>query len=171
MLANLAPRRSRRIGIVILAVLGIAFLARAIKKHYPGNVPLASVQIGARLDAPGELATWPWPNAQQSTPHPGVTHWLARSADGTMLDLLRFDFKANPNLRLELYSQDEDDEKPFDNVVKFWRLGVGQATRHLSKRQYSSSGKIVAAWNGPFFGYYRSAPIPDETAFHVAPVV
>ena len=50
-------------------------------------------------------------------------------------------------------------------------MGVGQATRHLNARlKKSGGGKIVAAWNGPFFGYYRSAPIPDETAFHLAPI-
>jgi hypothetical protein len=167
-----SQRRNRVIAVLSLALFGILLLvARAIKKHYMGNVPITSVQPGVRLDTPAQLAIWPWPGAKQDSPHHGVTHWAARSSDGTTTDLLLFDFSKNPKLRLELYSQDEDDEKPFDNVVKFWRLGVGQATRHLQARQYLDGGKIVAAWNGPFFGYYRSAPIPDETAFHVAPIV
>lgn len=122
------------------------------------------------LARPSELTTWPWPGAKADTPHRGVTHWLAHAKDGTTVDLLKFDFKANPRLRFALYSQDEDDAKPFDNVVRYWPMGVGQATRHLNRTLAPRAG-VLAAWNGPFFGYYRSGPAPDETAFHLAPVV
>ncbi|MDF2441678.1 MAG: hypothetical protein JWN98_2662 [Abditibacteriota bacterium] len=122
------------------------------------------------LAEPSEHSVWPWPRARVDTPHRGVTHWLAVSRDGTICDLLRFDFKANPRLRFELYSQDEDDKQPFDNIVQFWPMGVGQATRHLNRR-FARSGPVIAAWNGPFFGYHHVAPIPAETGFHLSPVV
>ncbi len=125
-----------------------------------------------QLDAPSELTSWPWPKSQKEAPHKGVTHWTARARDNTSVHLIEFDFARNPALRFELYSQDEDDDKPFDNVVKFWPMGVGQATSKLNARfRAAKMGTVVAAWNGPFFGYYRSAPIPLETAFHLAPIV
>ncbi len=149
----------------MLLVAGIIY----VEKRRPYTLRPAP-DIG--LATPSEHTQWPWPNAQQSAPYRGVTHWFARSQDGTQCDLVRFDFAANPNLRFELYSQDEDDAKPLDNVVKFWRMGVGQATQHLNQRfAKQNQGRVVAAWNGPFFGYYRSAAIPDETAMHLAPVV
>lgn len=124
------------------------------------------------LEAPSELTEWPWPDAKRDEPHKGVTHWTARARDNTWVDLIEFDFSRNPALRFELYSQDEDDAKPLDNVVTFWPLGVGQATSKLNKRfGAAKTPSVVAAWNGPFFGYYRSAPIPRETAFHLAPIV
>src|SRR5437763_4034906 len=82
-------------------------------------VPKQAVEI------PSPLATWPWPRAARDTPDAGVTHWLDRSSqDGTVLDLLQFDFTANPRLRLELYDQDEDDPVPFDNSVDYWARGI-----------------------------------------------
>lgn len=153
---------------MLLFSAGCANNRDAQTKVEPPAKPAADIG----LSTPAELAVWPWPKAVKDTPHPGVTHWLARSQDGTTCDLMRFDFNANPALRFELYSQDEDDPKPFDNSVMFWPMGVGQATRHLNQRlAKQKGGKIVAAWNGPFFGYYRKAPIPKETAFHLAPIV
>lgn len=169
--------KQRNVLVVVTAAIALLLVARIFKKQLYGDLSTqtpaqTAVWDKQRMDQPSELISWPWPKASRSTPHPGVTHWLAKAKDGTTADLLCFDFAANPNLRLELYAQDEDDTKPFDNVVKFWPMGVGQATQHLNKRlQTSKSGQVVAAWNGPFFGYYRSAPIPDETAFHLAPVV
>lgn len=113
-----------------------------------------------------ELTSWPWPGSKPDTPHRGVTHWLATLKDGTTLDLMRFDFATNPSLRFELYSQDQDDDKPWDNVVRWWGLGVGQAIKHLNEQK---KGTVVAAWNGPFFGYYRQKK--PGRAFHLAPVV
>ncbi len=106
------------VALLLLVLVGGAWY---FKQRYLTAVP---VQIGARLDAPAELSQWPWRKARQSTLHRGVTHWLAKQSDGTTLDLFRFDFTANPALRLELFDQDQDDEKPFDNEVKYWKRGV-----------------------------------------------
>lgn len=113
--------------------------------------------------------TWPWPQAVQDTPHPGVTHWLDRSSpDGTTRDLLEFDFASNPHLRLELYDQDEDDAKPGDDRVDYWPQGVGQATRHLNQ---GGRGPVLAAWNGLFFNSTVPSGGPRAFGSHVAPIV
>lgn len=137
----------------------------------PPNTATASLS-GKPDNAPSPLATWPWPIAEKDTPHLGVTHWHdASSLDGTQLDLFEFDFKTNPRLRLELFDQDQHDPKPGDNRVDFWALGVGQFVRKFEKREFkpADSGHIVAAWNGPFFGYDRKSQ--NYLAFHVSPVV
>lgn len=117
--------------------------------------------------AASQFTSWPWPDAQRDTPHRGVTHYYVRAKDGTTLDLLHFDWKQNPRLRLELYSQDQDDQKPWDNIARYWPMGVGQAIKHLDG---SGRGPVLAAWNGPFFGYYHRVGLSDA-AFHLAPVV
>ncbi|MHB9133856.1 MAG: phosphodiester glycosidase family protein [Armatimonadota bacterium] len=128
---------------------------------------LAGQAMGA-LDDPAQRACWPWKGAKSDSPHKGVTHWVDRaSADGTVLHLFDFDFTANPNLRLELYDQDEDDAKPFDNSVAFWANGVGQVTKRLNA---AKQGTVVAAWNGLFFTADRWRG-PQALAHHVAPVV
>ncbi len=133
----------------------------------PSPAPFrAPLKADPSVAAPSELAVWPWPGAISRTTSPGVTHWLATQKDGTTCDLMRFDFAANPRLELGLYSQDQDDEKPWDNVVEWWPMGVGQATKHLNQ---SGKSSIVAAWNGPFFGYYHEKK--PGRAFHLAPVV
>lgn len=115
----------------------------------------------AMLSAPSPATSWPWKGAIRETPHSGVTHWKAVSADGTILHLLDFDFAANPHLRLELYDQDEDDEKPFDNNARISEKGAAQVTRQLNDK---GQGKVIAAWNGLFFA-------TERTKHHVAPVV
>jgi hypothetical protein len=118
---------------------------------------------GTRPDDPAPMARWPWPHAKKDNPHPGVTHYIDRSSpDGTVLELLDFDFNQNPNLRLELYDQDEDDLAPFDNKAEFKKRGVAQVTHHLNK---VGRGRVLAAWNGLFFQY------TGNTGSHVAPVV
>jgi hypothetical protein len=82
------------------------------------------------------------------------------------VDLFDFDFGANPRLRLELYDQDEDDIKPFDNRVEYWSTGVGQATHHLNLQR---RGPVVAAWNGLFFDLNGQGP--GAIAGHLTPVV
>lgn len=130
--------------------------------------PVAAPHI--RIDTPSRLATWPWPGVKSDQPHPGITHWLAHDPDGTIVELLEFNFKANPHLRFEIFDQDEADATPFDNRVDFWALGVGQAVRHLNTQfQTHKAGKVVAAWNGLFFGYDRKTG--SRIAFHVAPIV
>jgi hypothetical protein len=119
-----------------------------------------------QLNAPSRLAVWPWRGARKSSPHRGVTHWLARDTDDTTVELFQFDFGANPHLRLELFDQDEDDDKPFDNRIDYDPRGVGQITRQLNAQ---GRGPVIAAWNGAFFGYDRKAQ--KDLAFHVAPVV
>jgi hypothetical protein len=119
-------------------------------------------------DLPSPFASWPWPDAKRDAPHRGVTHWLARSTDGTELDLLQFDFNLNPALRLELYDQDEDDEAPYDNSVRFWPRGVGGTIKHLEEQ---GRGPVVAAWNGLFFASEGAAWSPEGVGRHVAPVV
>lgn len=131
--------------------------------------PTPAPDIG--LAALSENTSWPWPKAGQSTLMRGVTHWLTTSRDGTSCELMQFDFKANPRLRFELYAQDEDDKKPFDNNIQFWQLGVGQAVRKLNAK-LGAKGTVVAAANGPFFGYRRvSKRVQNEIGFHLAPVV
>lgn len=118
---------------------------------------------------PHPSAVWPWPRAEVTELRPGVTHWLDTSPeDGTTLDLIRFDFKTNPKLRLELYDQDEDDETPYDNGALYFERGVGQIVRHLNGEK---RGQVVAAWNGLFFAYGVSGGGPGVTAHHIGPVV
>lgn len=158
MVVRLRTRRIvwRVVGLLVLLLV----ISAGILNHYFGPV---SLRPGASLDDPAPMARWPWPHAKTDTPHPGVTHWIDRSSpDGTVVELFDFDFQNNPNLRLELYDQDEDDAKPFDNKSKFWDRGVGQVTRHLNK---IGRGRVVAAWNGLFFQY------ANGVGGHVAPVV
>jgi len=120
---------------------------------------------------PSPLAIWPWPKAVQDAPHPGVTHWLdTSSADGTVLDFFDFDFSANPNLRFEIYDQDQDDAHPFDDSNDGWKVGVGAAVHHLNG---AGRGKVVAAWHGLFFGLETKGAIPPSPYLyhHVTPVV
>jgi len=148
--------------------------AIAIERRRPYTVA-AAPDIG--LSQPSEHARWPWPDAARTSPHRGVTHWLTTSRDGTSCELLQFDLEANPNLRLGLYAQDQDDAQPMDNNVRFWARGVGQVTRDLNRQAASSvqsakQGVIVAACNGPFFGYrHVSQQVQSEIGFHVAPIV
>lgn len=133
----------------------------------PSPVPVrrysATVQ---QLNTPSRLAIWPWPAVLKDTPHRGVTHWLARDADNTTIELLHFDLGINPRLRLELFDQDEDDTRAFDNRVAFEQRGVGQIVKQLNAQK---RGPVVAAWNGAFFGYDRKTQ--STIAFHVAPIV
>ncbi|MDQ2801103.1 MAG: phosphodiester glycosidase family protein [Armatimonadota bacterium] len=125
--------------------------------------PQASVITYAAPYPPSPQARWPWPKAVKEAPHKGVTHWIDKSSpDGTLCELLDFDFAANPSLRLELYDQDEDDARPFDDKVVYWPNGVGSVTRHLNQL---GRGPVLAAWNGLFFDS------PHSPASHVAPVV
>lgn len=136
---------------------------------------------------PAELAQWPWRQIHPDALGRGITHWLTKQRDGTTIDLVEFDFQANPTLRFALYDQDEDDAKPFDNVVDYWPMGVGQATWKLNRRfqrllsvSDMEEGRyigVAAAWNGLFFGYYRKTKpgnrngISEKAGHHVAPVI
>ena len=146
-----------------IVVLGVGLFVYVQRRAAPPAIP----PPGPPPAAP--LAVWPWPHASQDAPWPGVTHWRDQSSpDGTALDLYQFDFAANPNLRLELYDQDEDDTTPGDNRVDYWPQGVGQATRHLNAR---GRGLVLAAWNGLFFNSTVPSGGPRAFGTHVAPVV
>jgi hypothetical protein len=155
---------------VALCCLVLFFLAMVAFHSIRKRRSLASAAQLQRpvvqLDTPAALAVWPWPPAKQDHPYLGMTHWLAKSPDGTTLDLFDFDFEANPHLRLEIYDQDEDDAIPFDNRVRFWPNGVGQVTRHLNAL---GRGPVVAAWNGLFFDL--SGQGDNGIAHHLTPVV
>jgi len=111
------------------------------------------------LTAPAPLATWPWPRAVVTTPHPGVTCWTDRSSsNGDILRLIRFDFDANPGLRFAIYDQDSDDTIPRDDNVDFWPMGVAQATAHVNGTM--RGGQVIAACNGLFFGSEYAQPKP-----------
>jgi len=127
------------------------------------------VLLAASPDALSPHAAWPWRQAQKLTPYPGVTQWTDTTLDGTALYLLDFDFAANPKLRLELYDQDEDDDKPLDNNVAYWPRGVGQVARDLNA---GGRGEVVAAWNGSFFNPGARDPATGkQVGRHVAAVV
>ena len=171
MLEKLSPQ-SRKICMIAVALFFPLLGAGLLLSRQPLDdtalpVPVrryaASVE---QLNVPSQLAVWPWPGAVKDVPHSGVTHWLARDGDGTAVELFDFDFKANPRLRLEIFDQDQDDARPFDNKVQYVPRGVGQITRQLNAQR---RGSIVAAWNGSFFGYDHKAG--GDIAFHIAPVV
>lgn len=156
----LRGRKRRAFWVVLGLVAVLLAVGAAIVRHYFGEF---AIQAGARPDSLATMARWPWANAKRDSPHDGVTRWIDRSSpDGTVLELLEFDFRRNPHLRLELYDQDEDDQAPFDNRTQFRARAVGQVTRHLNR---NGRGRVVAAWNGLFFQH------KGDVAGHVAPVV
>ena len=145
------------------ALLGIA-LSLKRPPQPPAPAPL-------RPPIPAPLAVWPWLHAVRDSPYPGVTHWLDTSSpDGAALDFFDFDLKANPRLRFEIYDQDEDDAKPFDDRADCWMRGVGWATHHLNT---TGRGQVVAAWHGLFFNGDTLGAIPPAlyVGHHVTPVV
>jgi hypothetical protein len=148
----------------VSALLSVAAGVYFATRRYVGRIPL---RPGLASDTPAALSTWPWPGSPGAEIRPGITHWNARADDGTVVDLLQFDFVANPELRLELYDQDEDDDRPFDNEVDFFARGVGQITRHLTR---AGKGPVLAAWNGLFFSAEETSA-GRRIARHVAPVV
>ena len=152
------PRR--RVAIFAILIVAVALL---LVRRATGPLHL---RFGEPIGNPSPGATWPWRGAVQDTPHPGITHWLTHTTDGTSLDLLEFDFAANPALRFELYDQDEDDAQPFDNAVDYYPNAIGQVTRHLNT---IDRGPVLAAWNGLYFTVDKWAP--GGTAHHLAPIV
>ncbi len=88
------------------------------------------------------------------------------TADGTDLQLIRFDFAANSQLRFEMYDQDQDGPKPWADHVAYFAMGVAQAARHLDS---TGRGRVIAATNGLYFG--ATGYGPRDFSSHVAPVV
>ena len=140
-----------------------------LKMRLWGAAPLP-IPRGTPIDAPAELARWPWRGVRVSRPHLGVTRWHKLQRDGTLVELLEFDFKADPGLHWAIADQDENDDKPFDNRVDFWDRSAAVMSRELNHRFAAhKQGKVVAAWNGAFFGY--DVKTNSRIAFHVSPVV
>ena len=128
---------------------------------------LRAIQIGGAPTDRAPLAQWPWPNAKIDRPARGMTHWLKSQSDGTVCELIEFDFKTNPNLRFQMFDQDSDDEKPWDNHCLYWPRGAAQMTRQLNGK----NRRVIALWNGSFFGYHGGSKWAGKDAFHVSPVV
>lgn len=178
--------RSRRgkavaLGGCALAACGLGLLKQRWVSQFPAHPIELCAWLGRSLttnpldpllppNAPAELATWPLPGAKQDSPHRGVTHWFAKDSHGTTVDVLDFDFTANPHLRWGLFDQDEDDDHPFDNHTVYGPRSSARFTKEFNAGRIRgrAPGKIIAAWNGAFFGYYDKLM---NHAFHVSPVV
>jgi hypothetical protein len=123
----------------------------------------------AQLIVPSQNTTWPWKNARRETLRRGVTHWTSQLDDGTTLDLLEFDWKTNPRLRLGLWDADlessPDQSKP-RNRFGYWQNGFASQAARMNAR-----GDLVACWNGGFFGLLNRKPRGADRAFHLSPVV
>lgn len=161
----MATRSRRRIllfGVPMLALVGLAAWAK-VRFLSPG---LHKIPLAPTYSLPSPDATWPWVGAKTRTLTRGVTQTSKVSADGTLLDLFDFDFGANPRLRWEIFDQDEDDTKPFDNHVRYWDRNVARAAKELNTSK--KRGPVIVAWNGAFFGYSNE---DKKEAFHVSPVV
>lgn len=146
-----------------VALTGLALLFVALGCERDSADPII-----VTAEPPVKWTKWPWPGSIESTPNKGITRWFVETEEKCTLELLRFDFTQNPSLRLEIYDQDEDDARPFDNVADYYPRGVGQVVRHLND---SGRGPVVAAWNGLFFAYDRSNNPPNGFAHHIGPVV
>ena len=158
-------RKQRR---QILAATFFTLAAVALFAQQRWLRDLRAIQIGGAPTDVAAGAGWPWTNARTDHPTRGVTHWLDDSArDGTVCELIEFDFAANPNLRFEMFDQDSDDAKPWDDHSAYWPRGAAQMTRQLSNQ----NRRVVALWNGSFFGYHGGSKWARKDAFHVAPVV
>ena len=156
------PSRRRLLifGLPLLALIGA--LAWAKTRFLGAGV--AKIPLAGSYSSLAPDAIWPWKGGKTKTLAKGVTQTTKTAADGTQLDLFEFDFEQNPNLRWEIFDQDEDDRKPFDNRVFYWDRNVARATKELNTTK--NRGPVLVAWNGAFFGYYSK-----KEAFHVSPVV
>ncbi len=123
----------------------------------------------AALVAPSQGTVWPWPNARPETLRRGVTHRMTVLDDGTTLDLLRFDWKANPRLRLGLWDADVEsspDRMHPRNRFAYWQNGFASQAGGMNAR-----GELVACWNAGFFGLLNRKPRTADRAFHLSPIV
>ncbi|BCM90096.1 hypothetical protein IAD21_01947 [Abditibacteriota bacterium] len=123
----------------------------------------------AALVAPSQNTNWPWPGAKPETLYRGVSHWTSTLRDGTTLDLLLFDWKANPRLRLGIWDADlessPDKKRPL-NRFPYWNNGFASQAAKMNAR-----GNLIAAWNAGFFGLLNEKPRANDRAFHLSPVV
>lgn len=157
-------RRRRAVLVAFLLLLGGALFFA--KRQWLNDTK--TIKVGTSISDPAPLAKWPWPKAKKDSPARGVTHWIDKSSfDHTVCELIEFDFKANPRLRFALCDQDSDDDKPWDNYCLYWNRGAAQMTRQLNQKE----GRVIALWNGLFFGYHGGSKWDKQNAFHVSPVV
>ena len=143
--------------------LRIAILAVALALIAACGRPPAPPAALAFSSAPQLDTTWPWPSAHQKTIAPGVSHWTKNSG-GSRLHLFRFRLDVNPKLEFGIYDQDQHDGDVGNNLTDHQRKSVAGAVRELN-----TSGKVIAACNGMFFGYDRSGY--ETKAAHIGPVV
>ena len=142
-----------------------------------GRAHLSSLPtaIGESAASPAQFSCWPWDGntaVRFENLSAGVCHWSGTQSDGTNCNLLEFDFAVNPNFKFQIAEQDAADKKPFDNVVSYWPRGAAQMTQQLNVRfANEKKGRVVALWNGLFFGYYEGHSKIGGTGFHVSPVV
>lgn len=142
----------RKSSLLLIAILGLVGCSSGTK--------LVDIPPQANVE-------WPW-KATEAELQTGVKSWTnTENPDGTIAELFAFDFQKNPNLKFILYDQDEDDVTPWDNVVDYYPRGVGEIARNLGTR----GDRVIAAWNGLFFGYDRSKNPPHGNAFHIGNVV
>ena len=119
-----------------------------------------------KLIAPQHDTTWPWANAVKTEIADGVMQWTKKSADGTKLTLIEFNFAKNPKLQFGIYDQDRNDKKPDDNLTDYFPKGIAGVAADLFPHQ-----RTIAAWNGLFFAYDRSSNAHGGLARHIGPVV
>jgi hypothetical protein len=130
-------------------------------------VPLAMLVGRYNHEPEVPLAAFPH-SASAATPAKGVSiRCSAPDAEGTTVRLLTFDFAANPQLRLRLYDADSDDYTPYDNAnTTFLGQSIDFVLSKLRARQNRSPDKVLAVFNGGFFGGSSR-----WIAAHEAPVV
>ena len=152
-----------------LTVRRLALVSSASALLFIGARRLVLQRRYDALTAPAQNTRWPWPGAKRETLRAGVAHWSSVTDDGTTLDLLEFDFHANPRLKFGLWDSDlnssPDITKPL-NRFPYWRNGIATQAAAMNKR-----GDLVACWNGGFFGLLNAKPRASDRAFHLSPIV
>ena len=160
-------KRTRKRAVCVTLAIGAGALGFYGRAHLSG-LPISF----DKPSTPAQLSRWPWQKLQFENLSRGVRHWQSTQNDGTNCDLLEFDFGVNPSLKFAIAEQDADDNNPFDNVVSYWPRGAAQMTQQLNARfATEKKGRVVALWNGLFFGYYEGHSKIGGTGFHVSPVV
>lgn len=121
-----------------------------------GHAPPSKASAKAMAPVANPDATWPWPSSKLEHLRSGVTRRVhPNPTDGSRIELIEFDFRANPKLRFEIYDQDHHDALPYDDRADFFDQNVAAITRELGKR-------VVFASNGLFHGYLRTPGSPPH---------